>query len=154
MFEKDITLQGKHATYADFLYNGNKKSAAVFDTLYDVYITAAIIGVSKGLMVKEDRESKESKRIFADKVIKEQTNLTFAYRLVMMIDKTKNLSNDEKIFRAFQDDNNEEHMKLFNSYVRGGIEWLYDEFTMGSTTKDEYLQKICEIVMEHRETLC
>ena len=37
-------------------------------------------------------------------------------------------------------------MKLFNTYVRGGIEWLYEQFTTGATTRDEYITKIHEIV--------
>ena len=37
-------------------------------------------------------------------------------------------------------------MKLFNSYVRGGIEWLYEQFTSGATTRDEYIAKIYDEV--------
>lgn len=64
----------------------------------------------------------------------------------MLVDNTTGLNADEKIDRAFKNPDTPENMKLFNTYVRGGIEWLYEQFTTGATTRDEYITKIHEIV--------
>lgn len=158
MFTTDILLKGKHATYAEFLSktteqnNKSKKVAGVFDTLYDVYATGAVIGLYFGLKTPEDKDSTDSKRIFAEKVIKEQLNLQFIYRLVMLVDNSLT-TNEEKVARAFKDEDNKDNMQLFNSYVRGGIEWLYEQFTSTASTKDEYLEKIYDIVSEFKQEI-
>ena len=158
MFTSDILLKGKHATYANFLYNSldqneeSKNVAGVFDTLYDVYSTAAVIGLYFGLKADEDKEGKYLKRIFAEKVIKEKINLEFIYRLVMLIDNSVN-TNEEKIARAFKDPDTKENMELFNSYVRGGVEWLYEQFIHTANTREEYLDKINDIVTEFNDEI-
>lgn len=158
MFESDILLKGKHATYAEFLSktteqnDKTKKVAGVFETLYDVYSIGAVIGLYFGLKSPEDKESNDSKRIFADKVIKEKLNLQFIYRLVMLIDSSV-ATNEEKIARAFKDGDKKENMDIFNSYVRGGIEWLYNQFTSTANTREEYLEKIYEIVDEFQQEI-
>ncbi len=151
MFTNDILLKGKHATYADFLSktseqnDKSKKVAGVFETLYDVYIIGTVIGLYHGLKSPEDKSSSDTKRIFADKVIREQHNLLFVYRLVMLIDNSVK-TNEEKVARAFKEGENKENIELFNSYARGGIEWLYEQFSLTANTKDEYLEKIYDIV--------
>ena len=158
MFTSDILLKGKHASYADFLSKSteqndkSKKVAGVLDTIYDVYAMGAVIGLYLGLKAPEDKESNDTKRIFAEKVIKEQLNLEFIYRLVMLVDNSV-ATNEEKIGRAFKEDDNKNNMELFNSYVRGGIEWLYEQFTSTANTKDEYLEKIYEIVDEFNQEI-
>ena len=69
----------------------------------------------------------------------------------MLVDNTTGLNADEKIDRAFKKPDTPENMKLFNSYVRGGIEWLYEQFTSGATTRDEYIAKIYEVVESFKE---
>ena len=64
----------------------------------------------------------------------------------MLVDNSTGLNADEKINRAFKSPDTPENIELFNSYVRGGIEWLYEQFTEGTTTKDDYLAKVYEIV--------
>ena len=50
--------------------------------------------------------------------------------LVLLLDESEGLSKEQKIDRAFRKPETEEEFKrnveLFNSYVRGGIEYLYD----------------------------
>ena len=35
--------------------------------------------------------------------------------------------------------------------MRGGLEWLYEQFTDGATTKEDYLEKVYEIVSLYKE---
>lgn len=81
--------------------------------------------------------------------------MDFSYRLVMLADNSTGLSNDEKIDRAFKQDEQPEKLKenleLFHQYMRGGIEWLYEHVTDGATTKEDYLEKVYEIVNLYKE---
>ena len=109
-------------------------------------MVAPIIGLVYGLRRDEDKTSADDVKIFADTVNREQLNLVYIYRMVLLVDNSRGLSADEKIELAFRTPEKEENMKLFNSYLRGGIEWLFEQFTSGATTKDEYLAKINEVV--------
>ena len=159
LFSGDILIKGEHATMAKFLCKTSEKKNAmdkrkpadVFRNIFDVYIVAAVIGLECGLREAEDKKSKDETRIFADKVIKEKNNLDFVYELAMLVDNSQGLDADTKIARAFKKENIKENFELFNSYVRGGIRWLYENFTNSATTHEDYLEKIYEIVDEFRE---
>jgi len=153
MFNNDILIRGKYATYLKYLSKKTEKNdrkekvAGVFERHIDVYMTAAVIGLVHGLRREDDTsDSSETVKIFADAVSREQLNLLTIFRSVMLIDNSCGLNADEKIDRAFKNPDTPENLKLFNSYVRGGLEWLYENFTQGATTQDEYLAKIYEIV--------
>lgn len=152
MFTGDIYIRGKYATYLKYLSQKTEKNdrkekvAGVFERMIDVYMTAAIVGVNFGLRRDDENTGSDTAKLFADVVNREQDNLISIFRIVMLVDNSTGLSPDEKIRRAFKTPDTPENMKLFNAYVRGGIEWLYEQFTSGATTKDEYLAKIYEVV--------
>ena len=157
MFTGDIYIRGKYATYLKFLSQKTEKNdhkekvAGVFERMIDVYMTAAIVGVNYGLKREDENVSSDAVKIFADAVNREQNNLISILRIVMLVDNTTGLNADEKINRAFKNPDTPENMKLFNAYVRGGIEWLYEQFTTGATTREEYITKIYEIVENFKE---
>ncbi len=157
MFSSDIYVKGKHATYIKYLSKKTEKNdrkekvAGVFERAIDVYMVAPIIGLVYGLKSDIDKSSADDVKIHADTVINEQLNLIYIYRIVLLADNSRGLSPDEKIELAFRTPEKEENMKLFNSYLRGGIEWLFEQFTSGATTKDEYLAKINEVVSTFSE---
>lgn len=152
MFTGDIYVRGKYATYLKYLSQKTEKNdrrekvAGVFERMIDVYMTAAIIGVNYGLKHDDENANTDNVKIFADVVNREQDNLISIFRIVMLVDNTTGLNADQKIDRAFKNPDNPENMRLFSAYVRGGIEWLYEQFTSGATTRDEYIAKIYEIV--------
>lgn len=160
MFDKDIVITGKHAAYLKFLAKKTselKKGALnieVFNRYIDVYMAGAVIGAIKNR--KEDAESgkEESARIFAEAVIREQAHLKMIYRLVLLTD-DPSLPEETRIDHAFRYDSDPEKvasgMDILNAYARGGISWLYEKFTDGATTQEDYLERISQIAAEFQE---
>lgn len=155
MFDGEIKITGKHASYLKFLsaktllLNKNAPCAAIFNRHIDVYIAGVTIGLVKRLKAQADNTITDSATLFADAVIGEQQKLKVLYRIMQLINEP-NLSSDERIDLAFRYDAEDEHVKkgmdLFNSYARGGIQWLYEEITSNATTKEDYILNIKEIV--------
>lgn len=148
MFENDYTINGKHATYLKYLVN----DAKIFNRYIDVYMNAAIWGLLYGRTGVKD-SSTDRARIYADAFANERENCMFLYRLTMVLDDTVLLSPEERIDRAFRDDaqvgnsdkiNN--NLDVFHSYVLGGIEILYERYTEGCTTLDDYLTRIFDLM--------
>ncbi len=152
MFTTDIFVRGKHATYLKYLSKKTEKNdrkekvAGVFERAIDVYMTAPIIGLVYGLRREEFEPNSDTVKIFTETVNREQLNLVSIYRTVLLVDNSRGLTADEKIEQAFKTPDTPENMKIFNAYLRGGIEWLYEQITTGAVTRDEYLAKIYEIV--------
>lgn len=156
MFENDVAINGIHATFTKFLVN----EAKVFGRYIDVYMNAAVLGFLYGRKREKDTESIDRARIFADAFAKERMRCDFIYRLIMLLDETSDLTIESRVDRAFRDDakgdKNENHisnMNLFNSYVLGGIEVLHEKFTEDCVTKEDYINKIYEVVSNFKEEL-
>ena len=108
MFDDNILLKGKHATYIKYLSKKTEKNdrkekvAGVFERMIDVYMAAPIIGLVYGLRSDEDNSSPDVAKIFAETVNREQLNLVAIFRMVMLVDNSTGLTCDAKIERAFR----------------------------------------------------
>lgn len=156
MFDGEIKVTGKHATYIKFLaaktaqLNKNIPSAGIFKRYIDVYVAGAAIGLVKKIKSQTDNSIQDSATLFADAVIGEQEKLKVLYRIMHLTD-NQSLSVDERIDLAFRYDADDAYVKkgmeIFNSYARGGIEWLYEEITANNASaNDDYLENIAEMI--------
>jgi hypothetical protein len=157
MFENDYTLVGKHATYVKYFVN----EAKLFERYIDVYMNAALFGLLHNRTAQRDKESTDRARIYADAFANCRSDCVFLYRLVMLLDKTTDLETPERIDRAFRDDANEQepeklaaNMEVFNAYVRGGIEEMYEQFIDGhGSNPDEYLERAMDVMEEFKDDI-
>ncbi|MCD8077621.1 MAG: hypothetical protein LUE63_04485 [Lachnospiraceae bacterium] len=170
MFENDYNITGKHATYLKFLAAKNSgsrdddevspTSAKIFERYIDVYMNAAIWGLLYKRTAPRDTSSDDRARIYADAYANERENCVFLYRMVLLLDKTTQLAPTERVDRAFRYDTQENkkeefvaNMELFHSYVRGGIEEMYEQFTDGCSTRDDYMNKVYEIMTAFKQEI-
>lgn len=159
MFENDYTINGKHATYLKYLVN----DAKIFVRYIDVYMNAAVVGFLYGRIEPKDNSSQDRARIYADAFATEKRQCDFIYRLIMLLHEDKDLSQTERIDRAFRNDtqlSTEEgkakyttNMLLFHSYVFGGIEVLYEQLTVGATNREDYVNRIYDITSSFKEEI-
>jgi len=151
MFNNDYELKGKYATYIRFLSATTNR----LDKAAKAAAIAPLIGLAYNKKVPEDNASNDTYSILASQIINHQADLDFAFRLVMLADNSAGLSSDDKIDRAFRQDEQPEklaeNLDLFHQYMRGGLEWLYEQFTDGATTKEDYLEKVYEVVSLYKE---
>lgn len=159
MFDKNINITGKHATYAKELCPSieyevgtriGTKNKGLFERIIDVYMIATVLGLHYGLKKPQDSGNKDNTTIRAEMIIKEKHNLEYIYHLVMLVD-DKNLSPDKKIERAFKQ-NGDDNMELFHQYMRGGVEYLYEHLLQDSVTIEEQYNKVFELVQSFATT--
>lgn len=153
MFDRDYELKGKHATYTKYL----RDTAKIFIRFIDIYMAAAIIGFLHSRKAERDTGGNDTAKMFADLFIVEHDKCEFIYRLIMLLDTTTGLTADQRVDRAFRDDTDEEavrrNMKLFNSYVLGGIEILYEMFSADCTTSDDYINALFNYINDFRNEI-
>ena len=169
MFNGDYNITGKHASKLKFLARKNAQddgpddsvvSAKLFERYIDVYMNAAIWGLLYDRTASVDNQSKDRARIYADAYAKERDNCVFLYRLVMLLEKKTNASQEERIDRAFRYDSQPEKaeelkecLELFHSYVRGGLEVMYEKLTEDCATREDYLTRIYDLMKLFKQEL-
>ena len=99
-------------------------------------------------MERPDYSTRDRARIYADALDNEDENCRFMYRLVLLLDRTVKLSQNERIDRAFRydsqsknDERFRENIRIFNDYVRGGLSIMFEKFYQGGITQDDYINK-------------
>ena len=169
IFETDYTINGTHATRLKFLAEKNSrddtepdnpKSAKIFKRYIDVYMNAAVFGIYYRRKAKTNRTTKDTAAIRADAFIRERETCVFLYRLAMLLDDSENLTPTERIDRAFRYDSLpdkadevKKNLELFNDYVRGGIDVMWEKFTEKSYNREEYLEKTFSIMTEFKKEI-
>lgn len=163
MFDKDMQIRGKYATYWKALSQlpGNavetSKNFKIFENYIYVYMVAPIIGLLNGRKGQYDPadDSKDTAGMLAEIQIKNASKLKYIYRLITLVDDSEGLSDEEKISRAFREDSNEESVKkgmeLYTAYFFGGLEVLYETFVLGCITEDDYIRKMFDFVSEFKD---
>ena len=163
MFDKDMQIHGKYATYWKALSQlpGNavetSKNFKIFENYIYVYMVAPIIGLINGRKGQYDPadDSKDTAGMLAEVQIKNAYKLKYIYRLIVLSDDSLGLTEEEKINMAFREDNNDESirkgMELYTAYFFGGLEVLYEEFVQKCITEDDYIRKMYEFVSEFKE---
>lgn len=141
MFESDYTIYGKHATYIKYLVN----DAKAFKRYIDVYMAGAAMGALYEKRAKQT-DSDDRARIYADAFNTEHIKCGELFRTIILADTSKSWSAEERVNICFRyrdklDENAvppvsqeevdimKEALILFNEYVLGGIELLYDRFS-------------------------
>lgn len=141
-FRKGVRFTGIHSKYIDALWEQNTIKNSFVRTLYELYGIAAIIGVRTKTQKSVDN-SEGIRNIQAEQLADYAPVLKTIMTTVILLDESMGRTRDEKIDRAFRGPSTEqeleEDMELFNSYVRGGIEFLYSELVERVLSiEDEY----------------
>lgn len=154
MFEKEYSFRGTHAEKvskltAQFDKNRNK----LFNRNLDVYMVAPIIGFLYNRKADQDK-GVENTKIFPEQLINERNNMLFTYRLIMLLDKEHEPDFDERINKAFRyygNDKAEPDEALYEQYVRGGVDVLFEKLFTDVNNEDDYLKNLYDFMEEFDE---
>ena len=141
----------------------------IFERYIDVIMCGALIGfrfnrkgeTQSDLSKSEYSTESQLIEIPINTMLKEQGNLKRIYRLIMLNEDDRKLPADERINNAFrysrdEDERVKANMKLFESYISGGIEILIDRFRDILTQEEavEQMQRLYEdIQMTDEESI-
>ena len=155
MFEKQYRFYGKHARQVEYLTGALSKDskAKLFEKNIDVYVNAPLIGFLYQRTADINRDKDPStgdvpnESVFADMMIKTKDQLDFNFKLIMLLDSKYEPDAEKRIDKAFRnvgkDPRDEER---YDSYVRGGVEILYESLIEGSGNIDDYVVKLQEFI--------
>ena len=160
MFDKQYRFRGRHAVRVDELTSvfDSDSKAKLFERNVDVYANAPLVGFLYGRTAEpDDNRNPETNQVYnqnvmGDRVIYSQEELLFNFRLIMLLDKEYEPDEDVRINKAFRhmgEDPADE--ARFDSYVRGGVDVLYEKLIEGISSPDEYVMRLYDFVEEFQE---
>ena len=162
MFDKNLTFVGRHADYLRKLCpsklageQGLQRST-FFTSNLEAIPAAAIVGFLYNRRSPEDKSNDKipKNNIFLEQLNKKSEQLELDYRIIMLLHDKEHISSEERINRAFRYDRDEEKRaigdEVYFSYMRGGIDVLYEKLLKGSTTTEEDVNRLFEFMMEFR----
>ena len=122
-------------------------------------MNAAVFGFLANRKAKRDNESTDSANILASAFINHRHDCLFLYRLIMLLDE-KDINLEERLDRAFRYDTDpskydkvQENLNIFNSYVLGGIEEMYNKFIIDCSSSEDYIKRTFEIVKTFKDEI-
>ena len=160
MLDKQYRFRGRHAVRVDELTSifDSDSKAKLFERNVDVYANAPLVGFLYGRTAEpDDTRNPETNQVYnqnvmGDRVIYSQEELLFNFRLIMLLDKEYEPDEDVRINKAFRhmgEDPADE--ARFDSYVRGGVDVLYEKLIEGVSSPDEYVMRLYDFVEEFQE---
>lgn len=160
MFDKQYRFKGCHAIRVDKLTSVFEPAskAKIFDRNIDIYTNAPLVGfLYRRLADADDERNPETGQIYnenvmGDRVIQSKEELLFNFRLIMLLDVDYESDAEKRINKAFrhmgEDSADEER---FDSYVRGGIDVLYEKLIEGAKNPNDYINNLYEFLDEFQE---
>ena len=155
MFDKQYRFTGSHAEKVSALTSifDEVSKAKIFERNMDVYMNApVIVFLFKRKGTKNSDGAVADQNIFPEQLINNSEQLKYIFRLILILD-TQHEPDEEarldKAFRRFGAD--EADIQLFDSYVLGGIDVLYEKLVDGSTDPAEYINRMYDFVEEFNE---
>jgi len=160
MFDKQYRFRGRHALRVDELTAvfDQESKAKLFERNVDVYANAPLVGFLYGRMAEiDDLKNPETNQVYnqnvmGDRVIYSQEELTFNFRMIMLLDKGYEPDEEKRINKAFRHMGEDPmDMERFDAYVRGGVDILYEKLIEGVTESDEFVRRLFDFIDEFQD---
>lgn len=155
MFDKQYRFTGSHAEKVSALTSifDETTKAKIFERNLDVYINAPLVGfLFKRKDSKNSNGTVADQSIFPEQLINASDKLKYIFRTILILD-TEYEPNEEarmdKAFRKFGA--NEADLALFDSYVLGGVNVLYEKLIEEASSPDDYINKMYDFLEEFNE---
>ena len=117
-------------------------------------MVAPIIGFLYGRTSEiDENNSHETTKIFPEQLIKEFSTLKFIYQLIMLLDSKNESSFNERLNIAFRNYGRPaaKDEQVFESYVRGGIDVLFEKLIENPDNGDDYLRNLYDFCEEFHQ---
>lgn len=136
----DFHFTGVFCTYIDAMWKQNTIPESMFTRLVDLYAVAAIVGLRIQRRLPADA-GEQKRTVQLAQITNNYHTLMPIMRLVLLLDESRGLNVEQRIDSAFRtpdtQEDYEKNMELFNSYARGGVEYLYQELVMREPGDEE-----------------
>lgn len=149
LFQGQYWFYGTHADRVKRLtaeFDGRHK---LFSYNHEVYQLAPIVGFLFTRKSDLNRVGGSDTSIFAEQMSNYKEIFQFNYQLIMLLDADHSADFDarvDKAFRIYGTEQAKPDEELFEAYVRGGVDVLYEKLIEPSNSPDDYTKHLYEFM--------
>lgn len=154
MFDKQYRFAGSHADQVNRLTMvfDEASNTALFKHNYDVYINAPMVGFLFKRKGQKNRDGNSAEQnIFPEQMIKISDQLKYNLQLIILLDAEHEPNEKTRMDKAFRHLGDEDDLALFDQYVLGGVEVLYEKLIEGVSNSAEYIDRMYDFVEEFHD---
>lgn len=153
MFEKAYAFKGSRAEKVIKLTAKFDDKNQLFKRNIDVYIMAPIVGFlyQRKAELSDSDITKDETKIFPEQLINAKDDLAFNYRLIMLLDKKNSVDIETRVDKAFRNYNSDragDDEKIYEQYVLGGVDVIYEKLVESARGPEDYLSNLYDFMEE------
>jgi hypothetical protein len=149
LFQGQYWFYGTHADRVKKLTAAYEGKHKLFSHNHEVYQLAPIVGFLYKRKADCNNENGIDTSIFPDQISNNKDIFQFNYQLIMLLDVENAADFDLRVDKAFRFYGTEEAKPdedLYESYVRGGVDVLFEKLIELSNSPDDYIRNLYEFV--------
>ena len=158
MLYKQYRFRGSHAERVTKLTSQFESISGtkVFERNVDVLCDAPLIGFLYNRRADLDNTKNPTTNevyntnVMGDRVIYSSEEMLFNFRLIMLLDSAYEHDAQKRIDKAFRKHTPEDEER-YDSYVRGGVDVLYEKLVEGATSTDDFVNRLSDFVTDFDE---
>lgn len=153
LFLEDYIFRGSQNEKAIALTSliDKESNTPIFSSLVELFICASIVGCYFNRRSKPEKGD-VGKKIFATQFTTHSQQLNLAFRLVLLVGGKEQADSIERLNRTFRNPETQDNYELFESFMLGGIDELYDTFILDSNNRyEDYLTSLSKFLNEFAE---
>lgn len=141
IFETDYFFHGKHVEMVRGLADQTKKNK-FFSSYIELFLAAVMTGI--GLNRKSEKDKGGEKAVIPYSVLAPRAReIWFLFQLAVLTDPDLKLSSEERFDALYKNENiDPEYTHLFESYLYGGLEYLFDNLYVVGASNSEQVANI------------
>ncbi len=157
MFDQQYRFYGRHAERVDALVeNKDKNGIFLFEETGTVYVNAPIVGFLYGRRAEKEAPREPflyGKSVMGDSVLRSRENLIFNFQMILLLDTEYEPDFKKRIDKAFRHmgENSKEDEELFQQYLLGGVDVLYEKLIEGTNSTEEQICRLYDFIQEFQE---
>ena len=128
----------------------DNKDNSFFRYNYDVYKLAPIVGFLYQRKADVDSGTTNTK-IFGQQMLEQADDFKFNFSLIMLLDKKYEPDVETRVQKAFRGNITPEDEALYESYVRGGIDLMYEKLVHGVTSVEDYPNRLYDFLEDFND---
>ena len=149
LFQGQYRFYGTHADKVKELtaeFYGKQK---LFSHNHEVYQLAPVVGFMYGRKAERNHTGGSDTSIFDEQISRYREIFQFNYQLIILLDDVHEPDHDERVNKAFRHYGTEKALPdedLYESYVRGGVDVLYEKLVEPSTAPEDFVKNLYDFM--------
>ena len=154
LFMSDYVFKGSHCDKVLALTSkiDADSNTCIFSSSVELFIFAALVGCYFNRRCKPERSSGKETKIMVSQFIEHKNDINLAFRFVLLTGNRENADPVERLNRTFRNPETDDNYALFEEYMLGGVDEIYEHLILSSNTHyEDYLTSLNKFLNEIRK---